>query len=235
MKLVKGTPKKNYTDFEEELNQLIGGYHESYGLEYYFLQLHDTFLKSEAAIVKYADEYLKQFDKEDDDVKDSIERYDPEHQLKSTPLVDTLRKSYFITAHSEFESVWKEVITIYNNHFPTTQRPIIALNDKFLIHPSFNAAHLFDKVVLNHKVLISYNYIRNKIVHQKAVTTSPEYQTMLAHVQGGKINHLRIDLDGINARFFIEDIKFIKNYTNCIIDFITDIVETSFTDRQHAS
>ena len=58
---------------------------------------------------------------------------------------------------------------------------------------------------------------------------------MFAYVQAGKINHLRIDLDGINARFFIEDINFIKEYENSIIDFIKEIVETSFTDRQHIS
>ncbi len=35
-------------------------------------------------------------DKEDDEVKESIVSNDPDHQIKSTPLVDTLRKSYFI-------------------------------------------------------------------------------------------------------------------------------------------
>jgi len=231
--LIKGTPKKNYNDFEEELNQLNGSYQESYGLAFYFQQLHDTFSKSETAILKYADEYLKEFNKEDDEVKESIVSNDPDHQIKSTPLVDTLRKSYFITVHSEFESIWKEIISIYNTHFPP--RDTISLSETFLIHSSFNASRLLDKVVLKHKVLISYNYIRNKIVHQKAVTTSPEYQTMFAHVQAGKINHLKIDLDGINVRFSIEDIRFVTDYTNYIIGFITDIVETSFTDRQHVS
>lgn len=32
--MIKGTPKKSYNAFEEELNQLIGSYYESYGLEY---------------------------------------------------------------------------------------------------------------------------------------------------------------------------------------------------------
>lgn len=231
--MIKGTPKKSYNAFEEELNQLIGSYYESYGLEYYYHQLHDTFSKSEAAIVKYADDYLNKFNKEDDEVKDSIERYDPEHLLKSTPLVDTLRKSYFITAHSEFESIWKEVITIYNTHFTSSQKPIISLNDKYLIHSSFCATNLLDKVVSNHQVLISYNYIRNKIVHQKAVTTSPEYQTMLTQIQSGKIRHLRTEVDGTNAQFFIEDIQFVNDYTGYIIGFLTDIVETSYNDRQH--
>jgi hypothetical protein len=231
--LIKGTPSKSYNGFEEELNQLIGIYQESYGLEFYFRQLHHTFLKSETAVVKYANEYLTEFNKEDHEVKESIVMHDPEHLLKSTPLVDTLRKSYFTTVHSEFESVWKDIITIYNNHFET--REIISLSDKFLIHPSFSASRLLDKVVLNHKILLSYNYIRNKIVHQKAVTTSAEYQTMFTYVQAGKINHLKIDLDGINVRFAIENINFIKDYANCIIDFIREIVETSFTDRQYAS
>jgi|GEM_PF-2707493 len=199
--MIKGTPKKNYNEFEEELNQLIGSFQEANGLEFYLNQLHDAFLKSEVALTKYSDEYLTEFNKEDFEVKQSIVLNDPEHSLKSIPLVDELRKSYFITVHSEFEKIWKEIITIYNNYF--TPRAIISLSYNFETHPSFNTSILLDKIVLKYKVLFSYNYIRNKIVHQKAVLTAPEYQLMLADVDVNKIkrNYKLIGITRFIAHF----------------------------------
>jgi len=229
--MIKGNKLKDYNSFEVEMNSLIGSFYDGYGLEHFFEHLYHTFLKSENSVRKFAQEYQQEFDQLDAEIQVGIEKYDPQHYLKSAPLVDTLRKSYFITAHSEFEATWKEVVKIHNAYF-TPARTIGSLNDKFLLHSDFNPRVLPDKVVLNHKVILSYNYIRNKIVHQKANINSSEFITMNSYITSGKINNLVINVEGTTADFYINDIKFVKEYTDCVISFLKDIVDTSYSDRR---
>lgn len=228
--MIKGKTKEPYNEFERNLDYLAGDYREGYGLDFFFEQLHSAFLKSEDVIKENSDKYLTRLDAEDDEVKQSIINNDPEYQLQSNPPFEVLRKSYFITVHSEFENIWKEIIKEYNNYF--TPIPVFSFNDKFFDPPNFNPARLLDKVAKRHEILVSYNYIRNKMVHQNASTASPEYNKILVCKNSGKMEGLRVEQDGPNVKFFIDSLQFVRDYANAIIEFMHDIIETSLNDRK---
>ena len=231
--MVKGEKRKNYNDFEEELNHIAGYVGDKYGLDFFFEHVFQTFTIAEKAILKHSSEYKEWFDNEDFETKQSVYFNDPQYEININPLTDMLYKSHFITIHSEFENTWKEIVQLYNNYFPP--RDFFSLNDKFLTPKFFNASCLLDRVVNKHQVLLSYNYVRNKIVHQNAVTTSPEYTTLMKFISSGDINFLKVSVDGFKAYFIIEDIKFIREYGNKISGFVLDIADTSFSERQHVS
>lgn len=231
--MIKGPKKKDYNTFEEELNELLGSFQSGDGITYHFHQLHETFSKSEQLLITESTQYLEQFEKEVYEIKKSIIDNDPEHSIKAEPLYETLRKAYFITVHSEFESTFEEIITIYNKYFPS--RPFGKLSDEFITHQDFDSSRLLDGIILANRVLVSYNYIRNKIVHQKAKTNSPQFQSMMLDINSGKISHLKIETEDISAKLFIENIEFIKNYIFCITKFVQDLIDSSYNNRQHIS
>lgn len=231
--MVKGQIRKDYNDFEEEMLFIVGDIGNKSGLDFFFEHIYQTFDIAEKTIRKHANEYKDWFDSNDYETRQSIYFHDVQHEINSNPLTEMLHKSHFITIHSEFENTWKEIIKIHNNYF--TPRSVASLSDKFLTPRIFNPECLLDRVVSNHEILISYNYLRNKIVHQNAVMTSPEYLNLMNNINSQNIKHLKVSIDDTKACFEIEDIRFIKAYGNQILSLISDIADTSFYDRQHAS
>ncbi len=226
--MIKGNKRKNYNEFEEEILSIAGDIRSCSGLDFFFEQIYHTFEIAEKAICLNSKNYNDSFSKEDFDTKQSISFYDAGHVLNGIPLTEMLHKAHFITLHSEFENSWKEIIKIHNHYYPS--RESASLNDKFLSSKTSNC--IIDKVVNKHQILISYNYVRNKIVHQNAVTTSPEFSTLMGYINSMEIQHLKVSVVNINVNFEIENSKFIKDYGNRILGFISDISDTSFSERQ---
>lgn len=226
--MIKGNKRKNYNEFEEELLSIAGDIQNCSGLHFFFEHIYQTFEIAEKAICLNGKKYNDSFNKENFDTKQSISLYDAGHVLKGIPLTEMLHKAHFITLHSEFENSWKEIIKIHNHYYPS--RAYAPLNDKFLSPKTSNC--ILDKVVKKHLILISYNYVRNKIVHQKAVTISPESSTLMRYIDSKEMQHLKVSVDNINVNFEIENSKFIKDYGNRILNFISDIADTSFSERQ---
>lgn len=223
--------RKDYNEFEREVLFLRGDVENRTGLNFFFEHVYHTFEIAKKEIEKHSNEYNTWFENQDFETRQSIYLYDAGHSINSNPLTDTLYKSHFITIHSEFENAWKEIIAIHNKYF--FPREAVSLNDKILTAQIFNPNCLLDKVVMNNKILISYNYLRNKIVHQKAVIASQEYKTLMSCINNGYINYLNVKIYNGKAFFLIEDIQFIRDYHHRILQFISEIADASFIDRQN--
>ncbi len=227
--MIKGNKRKDYNDFEEEILSIVGSVQHSYGFEFFCEHVNQTFEIAEKAVLLNSEEYKAWFKSEDFETRQSIYLYDIGHQINTAPLTEVLRKAQFITIHSEFENTWKEIIRIHNQFLPN--REFSSLNDKFLTNNHSNPNCVLDKVVTENKILLSYNYLRNKVVHQNAPTISPEYSDLKKYVESGKIEHLKITEMDNKATFTITSNKLIRKYTERIVKFITDIADKSFYDR----
>lgn len=228
--MIKGNRRKDYNDFEEEILTIVGSIRERYGLEFFCEHINQTFDIAEKAVLLNSEEYKAWYKREDFETQESIYHYDTGFQINTTPLTEVLRTANFITIHSEFENTWKEIFRIHNQFLP--KREFSSLNDKFLTNNHSNPTCVLDKVVGANKILISYNYLRNKIVHQNALTISPEYSDLKEYVESGEIEHLKIKEVDNKVTFTIISNKLIRNYTQRIIKFITDIATKSYYDRK---
>ncbi len=224
MKLGK---KKDYNSFELSILDTVGMFEKGYGLEFFYEHINFTFDTAEKSILQQTKQYNIEFEKEDFEVQQCLVFCDPVHRINSIPLTETLHKAHFITMHSELEKTWHEIIDIYNQFFP--KRESGKVNETFLKQGDPNC--LLDKVLNKHSILLSYNFIRNKIVHQGCKTIAPEFTTLKSFVNSGKIPHLKIDVQGDKAILTIEEIKFNFQYGNYITSFISDIAETSYNER----
>lgn len=219
--------RKDYNDFEEMILETVGRFEQGYGLGFFYEHINFTFETAEKAIVEHAKQYNAEFEKEDFEVRHNIFLHDPMHELNSVPLTETLYKSHFITMHSEFERAWREIVEIHNQFLP--ERKYGKLTDEFMRKGDPNC--ILDKVLNKHLVLLSYNFVRNKIVHQGCKTIAPEFTTLKSFVDTGKMPHLKIDIQGDKAILTIKEICFNFQYGNYIISFISDIAETSYRER----
>jgi len=226
--MIKGLSGKKYNDFEEELNSLAGEYGEVFGLAHYFDKVYQTFLEAEKYLLKKSNEYLADFEKEDYEIKVSMSR-DSSHDIEAYPSVDLLRQSYFVTIHSEFEEIWINIKDIYNQfHTPITREK---LNFNYLSKPYFNNNNLLDKVVSNNQNILSYNYIRNRFVHNKIIPTSNEFLKTKNYIDNGEIKNISIKQDSGKHYFVIENMDFAYTYSKKILSFIKDIINTSYSQR----
>lgn len=228
--MIKGNRRKDYNDFEEEILSVVGSIHDRLGLEFFYEHINQTFDIAEKAVLLNSEKYKTWFESEDYETRQSIYLYDPDHQLNITPLNEMLRNAHFITIHSEFENTWREILRIHNQFLP--KREYSPLNDKFLTNSKAVPTCILDKVVKENKILISYNYLRNKIVHQNAPTNSPEYLDLKKYVDLGEIEHLKILETDDKATFVMTNNKFIRKYAERIVKFIAAIADKSFDERQ---
>jgi len=226
--MITGVPRKSYNDFEEELNSLVGQYGEIFGLTHYFEKVYQTFLEAEKYLLKKGNEYLADFEKEDYEIKVGMSR-DSSHDTEAYPSVDLLRQSYFVTIHSEFEEIWKQIKEIYNQfHTPTT---IGSLNFNYLLNPHFDLNNLLDKIVSTNQILLSYNYIRNKVVHNNISPSCQYYLRTENYILNGDIKNISIKQDNGKPYFVIENMSFGYTYSNKVLGFIENIINTSYAQR----
>lgn len=227
--MIRGKIRKNYNDFEEQMFCLSGFIEDGVGLAFFFEHIYQTFEYVENASLMHSFESKLSFEKEDYHTRQSLYLHDPQYKIDRNPLLTTLHNSHFITLHSEFEKTWDEVVEIYNRYFP--KRKKIPISNSYFTDPTFNSSCLLDKVLNNHKILASYNFIRNKIIHGFSCSSSIEYQTVKTQIDSSLINHIRAIEVRDRAFFQIANIKFCKEYGDAVLSFIKDIGETSFTDR----
>jgi hypothetical protein len=228
--MIKGEKIRDYNEFEQGILSIAGNVHDCLGLAFFYEHINQTFDIAERAVLMNSEDYKGWFESEDFETQRSIFLYDMGHQINTIPLTELLRNAHFITIHSEFESNWKEISLIHNQFLP--ERKFAKLSYKFLSDENYNPSCILDKVVNQNKILISYNYLRNKIVHQNAPTNCPEYKELKKYVDLGEIEHLKIIETDDKASFVIESNKFNRKYTERIIKFIIEIADSSFNSRQ---
>lgn len=227
----------DHDDFETEINDMIGSVEENQGLEFYFYCLRETFKISEKALYKYRDDYeadLKAEKESDPEIWRSMVTGNPMHGFSMAPPLPILYQSYFITILSELELKWREIIDLYNRfRLPASETPLDNAEAKINQHTLRNlpAGSLLHTVVMSHSILTTYNYIRNKIVHQ-SWKPGPDFEDLKSKIQSGKITNFSLDTTSATISGKITDMKFVENYENQIIAFLKDIVTISYTARK---
>lgn len=223
---MKVKKRPTYNQFEKSILDIVGSIET--GLHFYFNHLYYSFQIAEKAILKESEVYKEWYKNEDLDTKQSIHSHDPVYQFHNTTLIPTLLSSYFVTLHSEFDIIWKNILEIHNKHYPHREK--FPINDNYLHDLSSNSC-ILDIALDNHKILIDYNLIRNKIVHGYCKTISPEYQRVKEHVETGLIKYITIVEEDSKGIFLIEHIKFCEEYGNEILAFMLNIVNISLKQR----
>jgi hypothetical protein len=225
--MVKGKViPSDYNEFEEEVNEIAGHFTMLYGLDYDLYKLYRTFQKAEGHLINEAVRYAKQFNKEDEEVKHSIISGDPDHEIKYSPPIDKLKKSYFITIHSVATDVLEDIFSLTKKYHLSH---IKALNYKCL-KESIDARFPLDRAILKHDVIVWYNLVRNKIVHPKTCHKN-EYQNLINKGEGAQ-KWLKIDQVGDRIHIEIIDMEFGYEYAKRIMLFLRDVVDESYRDRK---
>jgi hypothetical protein len=237
--MIKGKQKEKLNDFELEIELLLGNHHEKTGYIYYFELLHETFTRAAKHLILDSQQFKKDLLSEDRENSQSLIQL---NESVSNPLIETLFNSYFITVHSELEIMLTKVNDIvkrlYDTYFPkrtSGMLDILNYKEKKTIEP------FIINTILQHQILISYNFVRNGIIHPVNDKNKPGFEELEKCIDEGKIMHLDIidyelkefDVEeniiviekGFN--FLITEIDFIINYSQEVISFFQDLINNS--------
>lgn len=159
--MIKGKRKKQLNDFESDIDELIGDH--TFGTTHYFDLLHETFLRSQRHLELDSEHFHKDLINEDQEVIASLLA---SQSGTAYPLLETLYSSYFITLHSELDIICQEILRLYN--LPKNQHELKLTSPKFFAKiEDFNSSktlesnQFIDRVIQNHSILQTYNYIRD--------------------------------------------------------------------------
>ncbi|MFA5296819.1 MAG: hypothetical protein WC389_01270 [Lutibacter sp.] len=230
--MIKGKVKENLNEFEFEIELLLGSLHERTGYIYYFDLLQETFLRASKHLIIDSQQFKKELEEECPENKQSLIK---SNEGVVNPLIETLYKSYFITLCSELEIILtkvNEIIERYyneNSFFPLKAREG---DFKSLLDGKKTTKAFIIETLKQHKILTTYNYIRNGLIHSKNCKESPEFIKLKTYITNGKINNLKIIDNEKGFRFLITDIDFIINYSKVIILFFQNLINNSVKNRK---
>ena len=226
--MIKGKIKEELIEFESEIQALLGNYIDGYGYIYYFALLKETYSRAAKHLINDSQKFKNELINEDLENIPSLIKF---YESVSNPLIQTLYNSYFITVHSELESMLLKVKNIVQKHYSNFTFPK-KTNDGFKTFNDKSETLVFIKDALTkHEILIIYNYIRNGITHPKNDKTCKLYFELENHINSGKINFLEIINNDYGFNFKITDINFIYNYTEEIISFFQGLIDNSIKYR----
>jgi hypothetical protein len=112
-------------------------------------------------------------------------------------------------------------------------------------HTSFKKQKITEPFIKDtiqqHKILISYNFVRNGIIHTANDKNKPGFEELEKCIDEGKIMHLDIidyelkefdDEENIiliekGFNYLITEIDFIINYSQEVISFFQDLIDNS--------
>lgn len=183
--------------------------------------LYSTFKRSEELLLKEANSLLQNIRLEDEETQHSL-YFDNSFQLILKPSIHTLRISHFIIIHSEFEQLWNILRPLFYkniNKDPTEFK----FNDKI----KEDSTDIIKITALEWDTLMSYNYLRNKIVHGKAKKCTE--LTMLQHnVASGNILGLEIKELKLKEKKEMVEFTLGKDFALCYEKHITQFLWTMF-------
>lgn len=244
--MIKGKLKENLNEFELEIEMLLGNYYERTGCVYYFELLQETFSRAAKHLVLDSQQLHLEMQNEDFETKHSIIKY---QESVSNPLIETLYNSYFITVHSELEIILSKVKVLIKKHFNDSHFPKKTSEMCRIIDDDKVKTRSFIRdTIQQHQVLLSYNFVRNGIIHPKNSKEKPGFKELEKHINDKKIIYLDIidyelkDFDGKEKivviekgfNFLITEIDFIILYSNEIISFFQDLINNSVESRKKA-
>lgn len=224
--MIAGKVKKQLNEFELELDTLVGNHIDNYGATHYFDLLHETFLRATKHLQLDSKIFHYDLQKEDPEINRSIIQ---SQESIAYPLLSMLYNSYFITVHSELESMWKEATQIFNKYHPDYSFPE-KLNSQYFLSFSNKKKKkkkfsFIDEVVLRHQILFTYNYIRNGIIHAKKSKECDEFKTLKEKIESHVITDIEI-LDVENGFIFsIKKLDFVKKYEEEVLSLFHELIE----------
>ena len=229
--MITGKTKVKLDEFELEIYSLIGNPIDRIGATYYFDLLHETFVRAVNHLALDSQCFHKELQDEDFDVKRSIIQ---SQESIAYPMIQTLYNSYFITIHSELESMWREVIQIYKKYYPEYSFPN-KLSSQYFNSSSKNKAKrisFIDEVVRRHQILFTYNYIRNGIVHAKKSKVCDDFKILEDCIKNNNITDIEIEDVENGFIFLIKNVDFVKKYGNEVLSFFHAIIDNSVELRR---
>ena len=224
--MITGKRKVKLDEFELEIDSLLGNHFDRIGTTYYFDLLNETFERALNHLLLDAQCFHKELQGEEFDVKQSIIQ---SQESVAYPLVQTLYNSYFITIHSELESMWREVTQIYRKYYPEYTFPD-KLTSQYISSISKDKNKIIsfiDEVVLRHKILFTYNYIRNGVVHSKKSKLCDEFKILEEYIKNNVITDIKIEDTENGFIFSIKNLDFSKKYGNEVLSFFRAIIDNS--------
>lgn len=227
--MIKGKIKEELNEFELEIQMLLGSLHERTGYIYYFELLHETFTRATNHLILDSKQFKKDLLSEDRENSQSLIQ---SNESVSNPFIDTLYNSYFITVHSELESMLLKVKDIVQKHYNNLTFPKKTNNGFKTFNDESKTLVFIKDALTKHEILTIYNYIRNGITHSKNNKNCPLFIELEDHVNSGKINFLDIIENEKVTDFIIKDIDFIVNYSQEIISFFQDLINNSIKYRK---
>lgn len=212
--MIKGN-QINYNPLQLEMNDIIGSVYDQSGLTFYFHNLFITFSKAELALWENAKKYSEGFNNETQEIRQSIFS-DPSHQVQSLPLLEPLRKSYFVIIHSEIGKVWEKIQGIYNKKF--SQKKIQSLNYEY----KYDTNNVLDEIVSKYSILFAYNSIRNKNIHLNTDDSKYKFsKEFMENYAKRNIEYFKIiNDDATKMDLIITDMKFGKKYSEIFIQLL---------------
>lgn len=230
--MIKGNKKPAFNEFESEMDVFLGDHSDKLGITHYFEILRDTFSRAAKALELEAKSLHESIKGEDSEIQHSILQ---SQESTAYPFLQTLYNSYFITLHSELESIWDQTIKEFN----TRNQPEIKklkLNSNYFNTTNANENSRFiDEAVGKHSILFTYNYIRNGLVHPKNDNACQDYLKLTQFISQGKIIDIEIVDSDKGFNFLIKNLAFGEKYASEILSFIKSIIEESVKQRQQSN
>jgi hypothetical protein len=243
--MIKGKKKEELNQFELEIELLLGSHHGQSGLICYFELLHETFTRAAKHLISDSKKFKNELINED---PENIASLIQSAESVLNPLISILYKSYFITVHSELEIMLTKVSDIVKRNYGSSSFPkkTSEMSD-FVNNKKQKITEPFIKdTIQQHKILISYNFVRNGIIHPINDKNKPGFEELEKCIDEGKITHLHIAdyelkefndeeniiINEIGFNYLITEIDFIVKYTEGIISFFQDLIENSIKHRK---
>lgn len=222
--MITGKTKVKLNEFELEIDSMIGNHIDRTGATYYFDLLHETFVRAMNHLALDSQYLHKELLDEDFDVKQSIIQ---SQESTANPMIQTLYNSYFITIHSELESMWRETTQIYKKYYPEHSFPH-KLNSQYFNSFSKNKAKrisFIDEVVRRHQILFTYNYLRNGVVHAKKSKECLEFKTLEDYIKKNIITDIEIENVENGFIFSIKNVDFVKKYSEEVLSLFHELIK----------
>lgn len=217
--MIRGKLRKQ-NEFALAVDELIGDPADGFGVSYYFESLKHTFLRSCRCLKEEAEIFNKELQSEDTETKVSILK---SNENTAYPLLETLYQSYFIVIHSELERIWLDITQEYNRRFKSLSFGKLASG-----YPKKPRCFI-DEAVLEHRVILTYNYLRNCNVHVKNPNSksSEQFKDVECGIRDGQFLDLKIIDTDKGFTFSIGSLQFGDQYAQLILNLMKNIVSKS--------
>lgn len=217
------------TENESIIYDLIDGWADGF-----IPRISDVFIRSGKALEKIGKDLKIELLVEDYETQVSMAT-DFSLGSQLNPDTGVLRLAHFITLHSEFEQLWKELFTVVhevaNLGIPKKTYPIA--------HGCIpSEVNVITAVINKWVILLDYNFLRNKMVHGKtppsAIFESIKNKVELNEIKGLVIKEIRADQENPESKanaYYILQQEFVDLYEIYTTNFLYELASAICPNR----